>query len=362
MSKLSFAEYIWLDGNEPVQGLRSKARVVDVPETPKLEDFPAWNFDGSSTEQATGDDSDCLLEPVCVLRDPLRGEGNHLVLCEVQNADGSPHATNKRATLRAVMASIDDGVDPWVGFEQEYTLYQNGRPLGFPANGFPGPQGPYYCGVGVDRVFGRDLVEAHAKACLEAGVRIYGLNAEVMPGQWEFQVGYRGIDGETGNALEVSDHIWIARWLLHHLGEQHGVEVSFDNKPVKGDWNGAGMHTNFSTSLTRDPTSGLKFIEDAVGKLEQRHAAHIRLYGDRLDERLTGRHETCDINTFRWGVANRGASIRVPHPVASKGYGYLEDRRPGANANPYVVAASLIATVCEVEAVFDSSHAFAVAA
>jgi len=362
MSNLSFAEYIWLDGSQPVQGLRSKTRLVQVPDSPGPSDFPIWSFDGSSTEQASGDKSDCLLEPVCVVQDPLRGGNNYLVLCEVQNADGGAHASNRRATLRAVMAKIEVGTDPWVGFEQEYTLYRDGRPLGFPSNGFPGPQGPYYCGAGVDRAFGRDIVEAHAKACVDAGLRIYGLNAEVMPGQWEFQIGYRGIEDESGHALVISDHVWIARWLLHRLGEQHGVEVSFDNKPVKGDWNGAGMHTNFSTAGTRNQDGGLEEIKAAIVNLEQRHAAHILHYGYKLDERLTGLHETCDINTFQWGVAHRGASIRIPHPVATKGYGYFEDRRPGANANPYVVAASLIATVCGVEDFFDSEYELAIAA
>ena len=362
MRNLSFAEYLWLDGSQPVQEVRSKTRVVEVPDSPTVDDFPTWSFDGSSTAQATGDDSDCLLAPVRVLRDPLRGAGHHLVLCEVYNSDGSDHPTNRRAALCAVLAATATEADPWVGFEQEYTLCRDGRPLGFPTNGFPGPQGPYYCGSGPDRAFGRELVEDHARACLEAGVQIYGLNAEVMPGQWEFQIGFRGLDGESGDPLVVCDHVWVARWLLHRLGERHGIEVSFDNKPVKGDWNGAGMHTNFSTAYTRDPSSGRDHIEAAIERLERRHEAHIPHYGDKLHERLTGRHETCDINTFKWGVANRGASIRVPHPVASKGYGYFEDRRPGANADPYVVATSLIATVCGVEATFDSKDQLAVAA
>ena len=362
MHKLSLAEYIWLDGSRPVQSVRSKSRVVHVPENPGPQDFPAWSFDGSSTEQASGDDSDCLLEPVCAVRDPLRGAGHFLVLCEVLSADGSVHASNGRATLRAVLDAVDHVTDPWVGFEQEYTLYRDGRPLGFPSNGFPGPQGPYYCGAGADRVYGRDLVEKHARACLDAGLMLYGLNAEVMPGQWEFQVGFRGIEGEKGNPLVVSDHVWIARWLLQRFGEQQGIEVSFDNKPVKGDWNGAGMHTNFSTSDTRDPDHGLDSIHGAIERLERRHEAHISHYGDQLGDRLTGLHETCDIATFKWGIAHRGASIRIPQTVAIKGYGYLEDRRPGANADPYMVAASLIATVCGAEEVFDTRNSLAVAA
>ena len=355
MRNVNLAEYIWLDGNQPTQGIRSKARVVQVPSDPAPADFPVWNFDGSSTEQAAGEDSDCLLKPARVCRDPLRGPGNYLVLCEVQNADGNPHASNYRASLRRVLDAAGPVMAPWVGFEQEYTLYRNGRPLGFPTNGFPGPQGPYYCGVGSDRVFGRELVEAHARACIDAGLLLYGINAEVMPGQWEFQIGYRGLEGEPGDALQVSDHVWLARFLLQRLGEQHDLEVSFDNKPVKGDWNGAGMHTNFSTAYTRDPNYGIDAIRAAVDALAERHEQHIEHYGERLSERLTGQHETCDINTFKSGVAHRGASIRIPQPVALTGYGYLEDRRPGANADPYRVAACLVATVCGTDEALESA-------
>ncbi len=346
MHDVQFAEYIWLDGVLPTQGIRAKGRTVRVPENPTPQDFPTWNFDGSSTEQATGEDSDCLLQPVEVCRDPLRGDRDYLVLCEVLNPDGTPHASNHRATLRRVLEAVGTEFDPWLGFEQEYTLFHDGRPFGFPRNGFPRPQGPYYCGVGADRIFGREIVEAHARACIDAGLMFYGINAEVMPGQWEFQIGYRGLEDEAGSAVKVTDHTWLGRYLLHRIAEQHGMDVSFENKPIKGDWNGAGMHTNFSTAYTRDPHFGIDAIHAAVAALSNQHELHIRHYGDRLDERLTGLHETCDLNTFSSGVAHRGASIRIPQPVALNGYGYLEDRRPGANADPYRVAACLIATVC----------------
>jgi glutamine synthetase len=345
MSKFGFVEYLWIDGAQPTQGIRSKARVVSLPENPKIEDFPAWSFDGSSTGQAAGNDSDCILQPVRVYNDPLRGEGNYLVLCEVDDPSGGPHASNQRARLRAALEEAGRELDPWLGFEQEYTMYRNGRPLGFPEDGFPAPQGPYYCGAGTENIYGRPLVEEHARACLEAGVLIYGLNAEVMPGQWEFQVGYRGVDDESCGALQVADDVWVGRYLLRRVGEQHGIRISFDNKPMKGDWNGAGMHTNFSTSYTRDPHFGLDAIKAIVDSLEHCHDEHIAEYGDRLDERLTGRHETCDIKTFKSGVAHRGASIRIPTTVAQKGFGYLEDRRPGANADPYRVAYCLLNAV-----------------
>ena len=343
------AEYIWLDGSVPTRQLRSKTRVVCFDSEPAIDDFPEWSFDGSSTNQATGDDSDCLLQPVSYVKDPIRGEGNFLVMCEVLNPDGTPHESNSRAQLRAVLDAGASKLDAWIGFEQEYTLFQHRNPLGWPEDGFPGPQGPYYCGVGSRDVFGRGLAEKHTQVCIDAGVMIYGINAEVMPGQWEFQVGYRGIESEASDVLTVSDHTWFARWLLRRLGEEFGVHASFDNKPIKGDWNGAGMHTNFSTTDTRDPAKGKKAIENAVEKLSKRHAEHIALYGHGLGDRLTGDHETCDIHTFRHGVADRGSSIRIPQTVNIKGSGYFEDRRPGANADPYLVAARLCLTVAGID-------------
>lgn len=342
---LHSAEYIWLDGARPTQRLRSKTRILDLDGGPVDRGaLPAWSFDGSSTYQSDGGDSDLLLEPVAAVRDPLRADGL-LVLCEVRNGDGTPHQSNQRARLRDVLDGGAAGEDPWFGFEQEYTLLQDGRPLGFPSNGFPPPQGPYYCGVGANEAFGRDVVEAHTRACIDAGLMIYGTNAEVMPGQWEFQVGYRGLRSESADPLTVSDHLWIARWLLHRVAEERGVVVSFEPKPVQGDWNGAGAHTNFSTRAMRGP-GGLAAIQDAIGRLAANHDEHIARYGADLDQRLTGLHETCSIDTFRSGVADRGSSIRIPRHVAAEGAGYLEDRRPGANCDPYVVCERLLRSVC----------------
>jgi glutamine synthetase len=276
----------------------------------------------------------------------------------VLNADGTPHASNQRAVVRNIVANGGREIEPWLGFEQEYTLFRDGRPLGFPSRGEARPQGPYYCGAGNENIYGRAVVEAHAKACVAAGLQFYGINAEVMPGQWEFQIGYRGIADEPNEALRACDDVWVGRYLLHRISEQHDVEVSFSNKPAKGDWNGAGMHTNFSTAYTRDPNYGIDAIKVIVSALEGKHQQHIAQYGDGLAERLTGAHETCDIHTFKSGVANRGASIRIPQPVAIKGFGYLEDRRPGANADPYRVAACLLSTVCSGDAmgVSDQQH------
>jgi glutamine synthetase len=332
------AEYIWSDGSEPTHKLRSKTRILEKASwLDRGAELPGWGFDGSSTGQASGHASDCLLSPVFSCPDPIRGGEHLLVLCEVTNADELPHATNTRARLRAVVDLYAEH-EALFGIEQEYTMFRGARPLGWPDGGYPAPQGPFYCGVGADESFGRPIVEQHLEACLTAGLSISGLNAEVMPGQWEFQVG-------PEDALAVSDHLMIARYLLYRIGEDHGVSMTLDPKPVRGDWNGAGAHTNFSTRAMRE-SGGLEVIEVACKKLEARHELHIANYGDGIERRLTGLHETCAHTEFRWGVGHRGASIRVPLHVSQAGCGYLEDRRPNANMDPYVVTRLLLETVC----------------
>ncbi len=349
MSNIVMAEYIWTDGTSPTERLRSKGRVVNPTlgqET--LADFPDWGFDGSSTYQAPGDKSDLALKPVYFTKDPIRGINNYLVLCEVEKADGSPHSTNSRALLREALAAGGAELETWGGFEQEYTFYQNGFPLGFQNQKEPTPQGPYYCGVGSKNIFGRDIVEIHAQACIDAGLNIYGINAEVMPGQWEYQIGYRGFEDDENDILTLCDQRLIANWLLERIAEDFDVSVNFENKPQAGDWNGAGCHTNFSTRLMRNKDTGKAAIDDALEVLKANHEKHIQVYGAHNDQRLTGQHETCSIYQFRAGNSDRGASIRIPLSVAQKGYGYIEDRRPGANSDPYVVSARLIATIAKI--------------
>ncbi len=348
---IGMAEYIWMDGNVPTQQLRSKARIINSAgkDTIELKDFPEWSFDGSSTNQSEGGSSDLILKPVNFCSDPVRGPGNFLVMCEVFNEKGEPHVTNTRAQLRKVLDAGGAAHEPWAGFEQEYTLFSGRVPLGWPDKGYPAPQGPFYCGVGQDQVFGRELIEEHLEACLEAGLMFYGMNAEVMPGQWEFQIGYRGVEQDNPDILNCADHLWLARWLLYRIAEDYGITVTLDNKPVKGDWNGAGCHTNFSTKAMRDAKTGMKTIERAIEALRKRHDQHVVVYGDGLELRLTGLHETCRIDEFRSGVADRGASVRIPQQVQLTGHGYLEDRRPGANIDPYIVSARLVTTICELD-------------
>jgi glutamine synthetase len=324
------AEYIWIDGTEPTAKLRSKTKIVA-----DSRDLPIWGFDGSSTDQAPGDQSDCVLQPVFSCPDPIRGGDNVLVLCEVLNTDMTPHASNTRAACAEVASKFKDQ-DPIFGIEQEYTFFKGGRPYGFPSNGFPAPQGGYYCGVGADEVYGREIVEAHLDACLTAGLHISGINAEVMPGQWEFQVG-------PVAPPQVADELWVARWLLYRVAEDFDVAATLDPKPVPGDWNGAGAHTNFSTNAMRD---SYEAVMAAVKALEPKAEEHVAGYGADIQRRLTGLHETAPWNEFSFGVSDRGASVRIPWQVEVDKKGYIEDRRPNANCDPYVVTRLIVDTCC----------------
>lgn len=324
------AEYIWIDGTVPTHKLRSKTKVVPVGEEPSI-----WGFDGSSTNQAPGSNSDCVLNPVYVVPDPIRGGAHKLVMCEVLLTDLSPHPTNSRAAC-ADAAERYAAHDAWFGIEQEYTFFDGAKPLGWPDNGFPAPQGGYYCGVGADEVFGREVVEAHTDACIAAGLAISGTNAEVMPAQWEFQIGPLG-------PAEVSDQVWLGRWLLYRIAEDFGVSATLDPKPVKGDWNGAGAHTNFSTIEMRTSWEPIIAACEALGR---NHDLHIQNYGHAIQERLTGLHETARWDQYSYGESDRGASVRIPWQVVKDRQGYIEDRRPNANMDPYVVTRLILETVC----------------
>ncbi|MBC9795188.1 glutamine synthetase beta-grasp domain-containing protein [Sinomicrobium weinanense] len=330
-------EYIWLDGYVPTQSLRSKTKIVSNF-SGKLEDCEIWSFDGSSTQQAEGNSSDCLLKPVFICPDPQR-KNAYLVMCEVLNADSTPHVSNGRATID------DDDNDFWFGFEQEYFLWnpETNKPLGFPANGYPAPQGQYYCSVGANNAFGREIVEEHLDVCLEAGLNVEGINGEVAAGQWEFQIFAKG-------AAEAGDQIWVARYFLERICEKYGISVNWHPKPLGDlDWNGSGMHANFSNDILR--TCGDKAVYESICEAFRPVVKeHIDVYGAYNDQRLTGKHETASITDFSYGVSDRGASIRIPIATVERGWkGWLEDRRPSSNGDPYKIAARIVKTVKSVE-------------
>ena len=333
-------EYVWLDGYKPTQSLRSKVKVDDFVDV--------WSFDGSSTQQATGAQSDCILNPVAEYRtiDRVRADATRTspglegtyVMCEVLDAEHGPHGSNTRTDCVNLVSS-----DWWFGFEQEYFMYKDGRPLGWPEGkgikSNPRPQGDYYCGVGEGNVVGREIVDRHTEACMNAGIGITGTNAEVALGQWEFQI--------LGHGIGAGDDLWMARYILQRIAEKHGVTINFDPKPQKGDWNGSGMHTNFSNAQMRDYGTQSHF-EACCKVLGSKHKEAIKVYGAGNDKRLTGKHETQSIKKFSYGISDRGASIRIPIVTVDNNWnGYLEDRRPAANADPYKVMKHIVETLTD---------------
>jgi glutamine synthetase len=338
-------EYVWLDGYKPEPNLRSKVKIIEVNSKEDLENIPEWGFDGSSTKQAEGHFSDCYLKPVRgYVKSSISEYCTVYVLCEVLNSDGKPHETNDRAKLGK------DDEDFWVGFEQEYFIRSgHNKPIiGFNNGGIIDLQGTYYCGVGGQMV-GRSLTEQHLDMCLEYGIGIEGTNAEVALGQWEYQVFAKG-------KLKAADDLWMSRYFLYKIAEKYGNQIELHPKPlITGDWNGSGLHTNFSNKRMRE-TGGEKYFKSIFASFESRMNEHIENYGSDNHLRLTGKHETQSINKFSWGVSDRGASIRVPKVVGETWKGYLEDRRPASNANPYCILNVICESLKLAEQLFEASQ------
>ena len=333
-------EYIWLDGYSPEPNLRSKTKVITSETEPTLESLPIWNFDGSSTQQAEGNFSDCLLKPVKLIRDPQRKNG-YLVLCEVLNPDMTPHPSNTRSQIK-------DNSNMWVGFEQEYFIYDGELPLGH-FKGKMKPQGEYYCGIGSENVSGRNIVEHHLDVCLSAGLNVTGINAEVALGQWEFQVMGKG-------TLDACDQLWLCRFLLQRLCETYKVEVTLQAKPLMyGEWNGSGLHTNFSNKKMREDGDEEYYL-DIFKQFENATHNHMSDYGSNNELRLTGKHETQDYNTFSWGVSDRGASLRISPTTGQTWKGYIEDRRPASSANPYKIIKQIVTSLWVVDKGWVTKH------
>lgn len=341
-------EYVWLDGYKPEPNLRSKVKIVQYDKVKNAfldGKFPVWNFDGSSTNQAETGNSDCLLKPVRHYTPhtfPLENNTVY-VLCEVLNPDGTPHESNIRS-------QITEGYeDLWFGFEQEYFIREeiNGNILGHKRNILKG-QGEYYCGVG-HNVAGRSFVDEHLNMCLNYGIDITGINAEVALGQWEYQVFSQG-------KLKGGDDLWMTRYFLYKVSEKYNYHIELHPKPLThGEWNGSGLHTNFSTDKMRNEGNEEYFMA-LFNSFESRHEDHIKVYGSQNHLRLTGEYETQAIDKFSWGVSDRGASIRVPQDTAKEWKGYVEDRRPGSNADPYKIIREIVKSLDTTHQIYEMKN------
>lgn len=338
-----FVTYVFVDGT--LENVRAKTRTLDFePKTAK--DCPEWTYCALGTYQwaDAGAKSEMFLVPVALFRDPFLKGRNKLVLCETLLHDRRPPETNTRWSCDKAMKEAANE-DPWFGIEQEYVLLDADKiPLGWPKdNNVIRPLGPYFLGVGVGNVFGRQISDAHLKACAYAGVKIAGTNAEVVLSQWEYQVG--PLPG-----VQAADHLWMSRYILHRVAEEFGVIVSFDPKPFQSnELCGSGGHINFSTRQMRDD-GGIEYILEALKKLEVKSELHLTNYdpqkGKSNSRRLNAGMLATPSEDFTADKCSRLSSIRVPRLVVEAGKGYLEDRRPGANVEPYRATETLVKTVC----------------
>ena len=328
-------EYVWIDGNHE---LRSKSRVLSKM-LDNIDDIPDWNYDGSSTHQANGKDSEIILKPCALFNKNYDNlDFGILVMCETYFPNGDLCPSNHRNSAKKI---FDKALyeEPWFGLEQEYFICSNKTelPLGYDSKK---EQGQYYCSVGSNNAFGRPLAEEHLSVCVVVGIKISGINAEVAPGQWEFQIG-------PCVGIEEGDHLWMARYILHKLSEKYNYSINFYPKVLPDGWNCSGCHANFSTKNMRTGTSdktGLEYINDAIDKLSKKHNEHMVVYGTDNHLRMTGKYETSAYHVFSDGVADRGASIRRGNETVKNNCGYFEDRRPSSNCDPYLVTSTIFDT------------------
>lgn len=335
------AEYVWIDSDYwDGHSFDLCCKTLTLPDAPiSLDDIPIWTYSGD-------DAKDIVIVPRRTYRDPFRGGDNVLVLAdtyEEPSGDEQDHGKatkfNARAACQAAMQQAEEiGEDPWFGFEQEYYLIdpKTKWPLGWPAGRYPDKDTAFYCSVGSTKVVAREIIEAHYRACLYAGVMIGGINSEVAPAQWEFQVG-------PASGTQGADDLWMARYILQRLCEEYKVGVTFDPKPVPKQA-GIGCHTNYSNMATRSSPGGMEAIKKQCERLRQAHDKHISNYGIGNERRLTGKHDTAAMSDFSWGIGDRAASIRIGCKVAMRDCGYYEDRRPAANMDPYLVSQLLVET------------------
>lgn len=327
--KKTFVEYVWIDN---VNKYRSKTRVLDRMVS-DVGHVPLWNFDGSSTGQIynnTINNTEVFLKPVCLFNDPFRKKNHKIVLCECYDELDVPNSSNTRHCALENAFRYKKNLKPWFGLEQEYFILNEQIKNKLACGEIE--QGQYYCSVGGNNAFLRKIVDRHLEACIEAGLNISGINAEVAPYQWEFQIG-------PCTGIDAGDQLWVARYLLERIAEEDGYYIDWSPKPFEGI-NGSGCHTNFSTIGMRNQNNGLELMLKSIKNLENTHSEDVKFFGKGNDSRMSGQYETSSYDKFSFDIntpVNRGASVRIGYDSLKNGYGYFEDRRPGSNIDPYQV-------------------------
>ena len=323
---MSILEYIWLDCNN---NYRSKIKIVNETVT-KLEQVPKWNYDGSSTGQATLEHSEVELVPLKIYKHKYDKSFPILVLCDTYNPK-----TNEVSSYIKAKIVFDKYINeiPMFGLEQEFFMfdYRSNTILDC-ENGYE--SGKNYCGNGKQCSKTRHYLVGVLYLCLNLDIKLTGMNYEVAPGQAEFQVCNIGID--------ACFDLLMLRFILIRVGESYNIKPNWEPKPLKEE-NGSGCHINFSTDKMRKTIlekNLLSIIKDMCLKLKKTHDYFINeVYGNDNKKRLTGTCETSSYKEFTVKHGSRGASIRIP-----KNGNYFEDRRPGSNIDPYLACSELLKT------------------
>jgi glutamine synthetase len=312
-------EYIWLDYNN---NFRSKIRVMDE------DNYSDWNFDGSSTNQATTESSEVILKVVASYNHPfIKGK---LYLCGTYDINNNPLSNNYYDKANEIFLTKGLKLEPWFGLEQEYFIGDSQSNINNNSN-------IYYCSPINQDQDEVKIVNEHLEACINAGLKISGNNAEVVQHQWEFQIG--PVEG-----IDAGHQLMVARYLLNRIAAKYNKYINYHPKPLN-NVNGSGCHINFSTNAMREE-NGLDIIKDAIEKLKDNHAYHMKNYGIHNDKRMTGKHETADYNNFTWGIGSRNTSVRIGYETYKNKKGYFEDRRPASNINPYLATSIIFKTCC----------------
>tara|TARA_B110000483_G_scaffold226436_1_gene287091 strand:- start:92 stop:1099 length:1008 start_codon:yes stop_codon:yes gene_type:complete len=332
MSNIKFLEYIWLDVDNNYRS-KTKTYAHDYKNKFDLTCVPEWNYDGSSTGQADSNDSEVVIKPVYMARNTFRMDKSRqdswFVLCDTWLPNGDPHPTNTRFAAKKIFDNeLVKKEETYFGFEQEFFALCHSQNIENKTSI------ECYCQVGYKKVFHRQFIEESLSHLVDAGLNITGFNNEVAPEQFEFQV--------LGEGIEAADQLHVLRYILIRCSEKYELKVELHPK-LFADMNGSGCHANYSTKTMREE-GGIDAIYKAIDKLKEKHDDHIKVYGKHNELRLTGKHETSSITEFTFGVADRGASVRIPHSTESDGKGYFEDRRPASNIDPYVVSSKIAET------------------
>lgn len=321
--------YVWLD---KFNILRSKTKRVE-----QVNQIPIWNFDGSSTSQMDYStmNTEVLLQPIRVYIDGFneRNNENYLVLCDTYNInkDGIITPTVDNYRYGAINIFNETNLNPKFGFEQEFYLIDNENHEKLSSLTNISNKDNNYCRTTTKYTY---IMNEFYNLCLSCKIGIVGWNAEVAPFQFEYQI--------FGNGIDACDDLVMSRYVLERYMIDNNYEIKYDPKLYE-NLSGSGCHINYSDVRSKE------YMDKYIKALGETHNDLMKVYGENNNKRLTGLHETSSYSVFTYGVGDRYKSVRIPNSTALGLTNYFEDRRPGANINPYMACGALVKVLSNIK-------------